>query len=298
MNTRVVASAGVRDWSAIFQSLLQLTKPGITRVVIATSLAGAVAAPGPVTDWSRLILALVGTVLVVAAANTLNMYLERDVDGLMQRTRHRPLPTGRLSPEVALAFGIALSAVGLPILAFGVNMLTALLNALALVSYVFAYTPLKRISSVSLYVGAVPGALPPVIGWAAMTDQLGIEALALFLLLFVWQIPHFHAIALFRQSEYERAGLRVYCSEKGVRRTIWAIIAFAAIQFVVSLMPSYVGLTDMTYTAVAVVVGSVFLGWSVYGLRAPSHVSWARSLFFLSMPVLVILYSALALSAA
>src|SRR5262249_24541460 len=142
--------------------------------------------------------ALLGTTLVVAGANALNMYLERDVDALMTRTRNRPLPSGRLPAEAALAFGVATSALAIPILTFAVNPLTGGLGAISLIIYVLAYTPLNRRSTSALLVGAVPGAMPPLMGWTAVTGQLDAAGIALFLILFVWQLPHFIAISLFR----------------------------------------------------------------------------------------------------
>src|SRR5262249_18441529 len=144
------------------------------------------------------------------SANTLNMYLERDVDGRMARTRHRPLPAGRLPERAALVFGIAQALVAVPLLTFGANPLTGLLGAVALILYVLVYTPMKRWSIHALLVGAVPGAMPPLLGFAARSGELSLGALALFGVIFLWQIPHFLAIALFREDDYRAAGLKVF----------------------------------------------------------------------------------------
>src|SRR6516225_11424253 len=166
------------------RDLVALTKPRITSLVLATSAAGVCLAPGHGTP-STLALALVGTALIVGAANALNMWWERDVDAHMARTRNRPLPAGRLSPDSALAFGLALAVVSGPML-FVVNAATGLLGLIALVSYVAVYTPLKRHTHWALLVGAVPGAIPPLLGWSTVTGSIGMGGLVLFGVLFLW----------------------------------------------------------------------------------------------------------------
>jgi protoheme IX farnesyltransferase len=292
MNSRADVAVAPRDLVGALAPLVQLTKPGVTRLVMATTLAGAIIAPGAVAG-ARLVWALVGTVLVVASANTLNMYLEGDVDALMARTRNRPIPSGRLAPEVALWFGIALAVLGLPVLALGAGALTALVGAIALVSYVCAYTPLKRVSPLAVWVGAVPGAAPPLMGYTAMTGALDGPGLSLFLLLFVWQVPHFHAIAIFRQSEYVRAGLKVLPGVQGLDYTKLVIVTLLILQLCVSALPAFLGLGGILYAAVAACFGAVYLGWALYGLRPAAGARWARSLFFVSMPYLVAVYGAL-----
>jgi heme o synthase len=296
MNTRADVAPVPRDLTGTLSCLVQLTKPGVTRLVMATTLFGAIIAPGSV-DYARLLWALLGTVLVVGSANALNMYLEADVDALMSRTRARPLPSGRLAPEVALWFGLALAVVGLPILALLVNALTALIGAIALVSYVCAYTPLKRISPLAVWVGAVPGAAPPLMGWTAMSGTLDVAALSLFSLLLVWQVPHFHAIAVFRQSEYERAGLRVLPSVHGLAYTKLVIVILLILQLVLSALPAFLGIGGVLYLGVAMTLGAVYLGCALYGLRQAAGARWARTLFFVSMPYLLGVYGALVVEA-
>jgi heme o synthase len=296
MNSAAETVSAPRDAWSVAQALFQLTKPGVTRLVMVTTLCGALIAPGAV-ELTKLIVALVGTALVVGAANSLNMYLERDTDRLMERTRTRPLPSGRLAPEVALWFGVLLAVVSLPVLALTVNPMTALLAALALVSYVLVYTPMKRLTPWALYMGALPGAIPPVIGWASTTGTLTLGAASLFAILFVWQLPHFLAIAIFRQHEYERAGLRVLPAVKGLGETKAAIVAFSFLLLVVSLVPAALGLGGAVYVVVAVVLGVAFAALALRGLRAKSGAAWARSLFFASMPYLVLVFGALVIGA-
>ncbi len=285
---RPVAEA--RD-AKVVTSLVQLIKPAVTRLVMVTMLCGALAAPVTIR-WLELFLALVGTALVVGSANALNMYLERDLDGLMARTRNRPLPAGRLAPEVALAFGIALGAVGLPVLFFFVSPLVALLNAVALGVYVLVYTPLKRVTPWALHAGALPGALPPLIGWAAVAESVSLPALVPFAILFVWQLPHFLAIALFRRREYAQAGLRVLPVTHGTTTTRHAIVAYAALLLGVTLLPTIVGLGGWLYLALAVPPGLLFLAQALRGLKRGDE-RWARRLFLLSLPHLVLVFAGL-----
>ncbi len=290
------------------RALLELTKPGVTRLVMVTALCGALAAPGDMA-WPTLVLALFGTCLVVGSANALNMFLERDVDAKMTRTAGRPLPSGRLSAEQALRFGLLLAALGLPILLFGVNPVSGLLAALALVSYVAVYTPLKRVSDFALHVGAIPGALPPVIGYAAMTGDVGVEAVLLFATLFVWQLPHFAAITIFRRTEYQRAGLKVIAVQRGVARAKRFVVFHSVVLLGVSLLPTALGVAGWVYFAIAALSGSAFLlfglyggGWLPVGPAAPrgavADAQWARRLFFASLPYLVLVFAALVISLA
>jgi protoheme IX farnesyltransferase len=288
--------APAREFSAVLPALWQLTKPGVTRLVMLTMLCGALAAPGALA-LERLLIGLLGTALVVGGANALNMYLEREIDLLMERTRLRPLPSGRLAPEVGLAFGVLLSVVGLSLLSFLVSPLASLLTSVALLSYVLLYTPLKRVTPLALYVGALPGAIPPLIGWAVQTGTLALPAWVMFAILFVWQVPHFLAIAIFRRDEYARAGLRVASSVHGQRATAQAVAASAAALVAVSFLPLAVGMAGLAYLLVAALVGVGFLGWSARGLRGRVDVRWARAVFFASLPYLVIVFGALVLSA-
>lgn len=277
-------------------ALVQLTKPAVTRLVVLTMLCGAAVAPGPI-EVGRLLIAFVGTVIVVGAANALNMYLERESDAFMERTRGRPLPSGRLAPEVALWFGVVSAVVGLVILTVWVNSLTALLAAVALLTYALVYTPLKRVTPLALYVGAIPGALPPAMGWASMTGYIDVRALTLFAILFVWQLPHFCAIAIFRCDEYVRAGMRVMPGVNGVPATRRAIVRQQLLLFAVSLTPWLVGLARPVYAVVAAALSAVFLAVGLYGWRARSEVRWARTVFLVSMPYLVLIYGVLVPSA-
>lgn len=286
-----------RDPARALRALVELSKPGVTRLVLITAACGALAAPGPMDLW-LLAFAVVGTGLVVAGANALNMLLEMDSDAFMTRTRGRPLPTGRLSAEEALVFGVGVSIVGLALLAHFVSMAAVALAALALLSYVLVYTPLKRVTSAALYVGAVPGALPPAIGYAAVTGTFDAIALFLFGILFVWQLPHFAAISVFRREEYARAGLKVLAVTEGVTSAKWHIVVFALLLWGVSVLPSLLGYTGVVYGILAGLSGAAFAGWALRGLWARDDHAWARSLFLASMPHLVLVMAAFMLSVA
>lgn len=277
-------------------ALVELAKPRISGLVMITMLCGALVAPGP-RPLFQLLVAMVGTALVVAAANALNMYIERDTDALMRRTASRPLPTGRLAPDVAVGFARVCGVVGLCMLVAFVNWASAVLAFLALVSYVFAYTPLKRSTGYALHVGAVPGAIPPLIGWASMTGSLAPRALPLFLILLVWQIPHFLAIATFRREEYARAGLVVQPNVSGLAATRRSILIWSVVLLVLSWSPLVLGMAGVWYGVVATLLGLAFLGFAAFGQRNKTPERWAKQLFVLSLPYLVLVYTALVISA-
>ena len=280
------------------RDLVTLAKPRITLMVVVTAAGGlflsrrAPDAPD-VLAASTIVATLLGTALIVSGANALNMYIERDVDRRMTRTRNRPLPAGRVAPRVALWFGVALSALAVPILAIGANPLTALLAVIANLLYVLAYTPLKQHSHWALHVGAIPGAIPPLLGWTAGTARVDAAGVVLFAVLFLWQIPHFVAIALFRKADYARAGLVVLPNVTGdlaARHTIVRWI-FATVAASILLVP--LGVAHGGYLAAATAVGAVFFIWGCYGLRPGAGARWARALFAVSILYLVLLYAAL-----
>jgi len=224
------------------------------------------------------------------------MYLERATDGLMARTRRRHLAAGRMTASLALGFGLLLGSVALPVLTFGVNVATGGLAALALVMYVALYTPLKRHTRHALLVGAVPGAIPPLLGWTAVTGRIETPGLLLFSILFLWQVPHFLAIATFRREDYARAGMRVMTVERSVLATRVNIVGYLIALLAVSFALVSTGVGGRLYLAAAVVLGALFLGMGAWGLRASAGTRWARGLFAVSIGYLVLLFSALVLS--
>lgn len=272
--------------------LVALTKPRITVNVMITMLGGFfLASPRP--EPSLVASTVVGTWLVVGGANALNMYLERHSDGYMRRTATRPLPAGRMAPSVALYFGLGLTLVALLVLAIGVGPLAAMLAAVANLSYVLMYTPLKARSSVAVWVGAVPGAIPPLLGWAAATGELSLTGMSLFLLMFFWQIPHFHAIALFRQDEYARAGLRVLPLEQGDVVTRRHIAFWSVVLLLVSATPFLFGQVSRAYLGAAALLGVPFTLLCLGGLRPAVGPRWAHQVFGFSILYLLALFAAL-----
>lgn len=271
------------------RDLVALVKPRITLLSVATAAVGLALAPGTAST-GLLVATLLGSLLLVGSANTLNMYVERDVDGLMKRTRNRPLPAGRLAPAVALWFGLAQAAISIPLLALGANLLAGALGALALVLYVLVYTPMKRHSTWALIVGAIPGAMPPLLGWVAATGSLDVGAIAVFGVIFVWQIPHFLAISLFQRHDYAAAGLKVLPGVVGEAATRRAIVFGLVAQIVVTLALVPLGVGGTGYGVGAVLGGLFMLGWGLVGLRADTGDRWARGLFLVSVIYLPVLF--------
>jgi protoheme IX farnesyltransferase len=278
---------------AYARDLVLLSKPRLSSLVMLTTAGGLGLAPGRI-GAARALLTVLGTAAVVGAANALNEYLERDVDGRMRRTRDRPLPAGRVEPFVALGLGFMVPAFALPMLALVANPLTALLAFTALAVYVGVYTPLKRRSTLALFVGAVPGAIPPLLGWTAVTGRLDAGGLALFLLLFAWQLPHFLAISIYLAEDYARGGLRVFALVHGERVTRSWIAGTGAAVLPVSLALVPLGLAGPAYGVVATVAGAAFAAYSVVGLRKEGA-RWARNLFLASLGHLTALMFALLL---
>ena len=272
---------------------VQLTKPRITFLVVLTTLVGAlVAAPRPL-PLVLILHALVGTALAAGAAGALNQWAERKADAEMRRTARRPLPSGRLSPREALGFGVALTAAGTGYLALTTNALAAGLAAATVASYLLLYTPLKRVTSLATIVGAVPGALPPTIGWAAVRGRLGVEAWVLFGIVFLWQMPHFLALAQLYRADYARAGFRMLTVEDATGRGAGRQSLLYALALVpVSLLPTLLGLAGPVYFLGALLLSVGFLGSGVAMARDPSSTAAARRLFrasLLYLPAICIL---------
>jgi heme o synthase len=251
---------------------LELTKPRVAVLVLVTVAGGVLLASGRSVDGLLLVNAVVGTGLVAGGASALNQLIERRRDGRMRRTENRPLPAGRLSPSEVLAVGLALGAGGVAYLALALpHPLAAALAALTFLLYVGVYTPLKPVTVWNTLVGAVPGALPPVIGWAAVRGTLDAEVLALFGVLFVWQVPHFYAIAWMYRDDYARAGYRMLSTEDaGGRRTARHMVAFCVALLAVGLVPWWLGAAGAAYAAGSLALGVLFLGSALAFRRRPS----------------------------
>jgi protoheme IX farnesyltransferase len=290
--TEIVVGAIARDRRRVLTDLFVLTKPRVVLMVLVTTLVGYyVALSGP-ADWVRLLHLVVGTVLAAGGTLALNQYWERDLDALMERTRLRPLPDGRVMPLEALLFGTTITVLGLVYLAASVNVLSGLVTVATVVLYLFAYTPLKVRTPLATIVGAVPGALPPVTGWVAARDDVGVGAAVLFGILFLWQLPHTLAIARLYREDYARAGVRVLpvVDEHGSsteRQIMTGVLGL----LVVSLLPTLIGLAGAVYFFGALALGIVFVAAGARQARSPSSASARRVLFasLLYLPVLLAL---------
>ncbi len=271
---------------------LDLTKPRITVLVVLSALAGFAMGSQSGIDYLGLLHTAVGIALLASGIGALNQYIERDLDALMRRTQLRPLPTGRLSPLGALSFGIALCVFAEFYLAYFLNPLTAFFGFIALGSYLFLYTPLKTRTLWCTFVGAFPGALPPLLGWTAARNEVGIEAIVLFGILFHWQFTHLHAIATMYREDYERAGIRMLpVVEVDGRRTAREIVLYTMALVPVSLLPVVLKLSGPLYLVGAVVLGLLFLYAAITAARSKSKTS-ARYLLrasVLYLPLLLLL---------
>ena len=284
------------SFTATLRDLCALTKPRITLMVLITAAGGMWLAPGHAGALGIAVF-MVALAATVGSANALNCWLERDIDKLMQRTQRRPLPAQRLAPRPALLFSVGLGLVAVPALALAVNPLTGLLGAIALSSYVFVYTPMKQISPSALLVGAVPGAMPPLMGWTAVTGSIDPPGLVLFGVLFLWQLPHFIAIATFRKDEYARAGLKVLPWVRGDRVARTHAIVWAALLLPVSLGLYVLGVAGVAYASVAAVMGVVYLWMAVRRPGADGERAWAKKLFLFSLVYLPVVFAALMIDA-
>lgn len=280
-------TSAINEYAAAEKSriaiIAELVKARLTSLVLLTTTVGFLIASRSNFSGMLLLNTLMGTGLLACGAAALNQLLERSRDGLMTRTADRPLPAGDLTPEFALIFGGALSGLGLLQLALFVNPLTALLGALTLGGYLFLYTPLKRVTSLNTVVGAVPGAIPPLMGWTAARGEFSVEGWTLFAILFFWQLPHFLAIAWLYREDYAKAGFVMLpvIDRRGVRTGRWAMGCALGL-LSVSLLPTLLGISGWIYFAGALALGAGFL---VCAVRFSNRLSIpsARGLFFASI---------------
>jgi protoheme IX farnesyltransferase len=268
---------------------VELTKPRIGALVLITTIVGFVAASDGDVAVARLLHTILGTALAAAGANALNQYLERDRDALMHRTAGRPIPSGRVPATDALLFGLAACALGVAYLSLLTNPLAGLVAFATIASYVLLYTPLKRVTPWCTAVGAIPGALPPVIGWTAARGHLDPGAALLFAILFVWQIPHFWAIAWLYRDDYRRAGFPMLpVIDLTGRRTGRQAIVLCSALLPLSVAPWWLGLTGAWYLGGAVLLGLAFLGFAVRFARCTGATT-ARRLMLMSIAYLPLL---------
>ncbi|MGD0768759.1 MAG: heme o synthase [Tepidisphaeraceae bacterium] len=276
-----------------WRDVCELVKPRMNLLILGTTTVGFSIAAKTTEQWMRLPNALVGTALCAASAAILNQLLEREYDGRMRRTAHRPLPMGKISVRQALGLGVVAGFLGGLYLLLFVNRMTALLGTATLVSYVLVYTPLKRVTTLNTIVGAIPGAVPPMMGWTAVTGALGPPALALFGILFVWQIPHFLAIATLYREDYRLGGFKMLpVDDPQLRRTGRQMVLYSAALLPVSLGPVMAQVAGKVYTVSAVVLGVTFFAFALSCATRRSR-GEARKLFFASIVYLPVLLAVL-----
>lgn len=277
----------------LLANLNELSKARLSFLVLMTTLVGFLLGWRGPMDYTLLAATLLGTALSAAGASALNQWLERDLDALMSRTSDRPLPARRMHPSDALLFGLLASGSGVAILAFFANPLTAILAGLTIIIYAALYTPLKRLTELNTLVGAIPGALPPLLGWTAATDHMGLGGWILFLILWFWQMPHFLAIAWLYRDQYAAAGFKMLSTRdpEGWLTALQALVYSVAL-LAISLLPGLIGMASPYYFFAALALGAVMIYLSVIFLRNKTNAS-ARHLFFASIIYLPLLLGAL-----
>jgi protoheme IX farnesyltransferase len=282
--------------NSVVADLAELVKARLTLLVLLTTAVGFYLGSESPIDYRALFHVVFGTAAAAAGAAALNQWWERRADALMRRTKMRPIPAGRMRPLQALALGAVLSIFGVGYLALVCNLLSAALAAITIAIYIFAYTPLKRASTANTAVGAIPGAIPPMIGWAAARGSIGAGAWSLFAIVFLWQLPHFFAIAWMYREDYSRAGFRMISSDDSSgERSASQSVFFCILLLVIAGLPAFLGIVNSAYLAIELLLGGLFIAAAMRFLRMRTT-SAARSLFIASIVYLPLLLGALVLT--
>jgi heme o synthase len=290
LNINIVAGHYLGKVKAYFEMLkFRLS----SLVVFSAAIGYLLAIPGNDMNWNHFMLFLFGGFLMTGSSNIINQIIEKDVDKLMKRTAKRPLPTGRVSVSEAVSLSVLMGVTGLSILLIYINLQTALLTLLSLVLYGFAYTPMKRKSSVAVLIGAIPGALPTLIGWVAITNQINVEGLLLFSIQFIWQFPHFWAIAWVLDDDYKNAGIRLLPAggEKNIN-TAFQIMIYTLMLIPLGLIPAKLGITGINSAIIATVCGVLFLMQTFYLMKECTSKAARQIMFgsFLYLPIVQIAF--------
>jgi protoheme IX farnesyltransferase len=301
-SAEILSATPVRSVGAV---LADLIKARLTTLVLLTTFVGFYMGEHGAMDFALMFHALAGTALVAAGASALNQLLEREYDAKMRRTQNRPLPSGQLEPTTVMIFGGVCATAGLIYLALAVNLLTSVIGAVTLVSYLFIYTPLKRVTWLNTAIGAVPGALPPVMGWTAARGELSGEGWALFAILAFWQMPHFFSIAWIYRDEYAKAGFKMLpVVDPHGQRTGQQVVSHTLALLVVSLSPFIFKMTGTIYLVGAVILGAGYLWCAIQFsrqlrfARAELTLARARQLFLASIIYLPLLLAVMVLDKA
>ena len=289
-----MTQAGAREHAqqTLLRDMVMLTKPRIISLLLVTTIAPMFVAGNP--TWLSVLVVLVGGYLMAGGANAVNMYLDRDIDTQMARTRLRPIPSGRMGARAVLAFGIALATAATYILARYTNVLTAILALAGFYFYVFVYTRwLKRTTPQNIVIGGAAGAFPPLVGWAAMTGRVDLTAVYLFLIVFYWTPPHFWALALLKQRDYGRAGVPMAPLVWGERETMRQMLWYNVILIALTLLPFTFGAFGVIYFAAALVLGLVLLVGILRIMRTPEWTKPAWQVYKFSLLYLALLFVAM-----
>jgi len=298
VTTRALPAALAARPLAVVNDYVRLTKPRIISLLLVTTAGAMFVAAGGVPDGWLLFWTMVGGYLAAGGANAINHYVDRDIDGRMRRTTERPVAAGRVAPGRALAFGVALGGLSALVLGLAANWLAAGLALLGLALYVGVYTLwLKRTSVHNIVIGGSAGAVPPLVGWAAVTGDLGLSAWLLFAIVFYWTPPHFWALALMLERDYAAAGIPMLPVVRGVDETKRQILLWTLVMLAVSILPVASGAAGVTYLVSALALGAVFLALAALLARDPG-IRWARATFHYSLLYLALIFVALVVDAA
>src|SRR3954471_18660939 len=285
-------TAGERAEPSLLRDMVMLTKPRIISLLLVTTVAPMFVAGNP--TWLLVVVVLIGGYLMAGGANAVNMYLDRDIDTQMSRTRLRPIPSGRMGPRAVLAFGIALATAATYILARFTNVLTAVLALAGFYFYVFVYTRwLKRTTPQNIVIGGAGGASPPLVGWASMTGSIDLTAVYLFLIIFYWTPPHFWALALLKQRDYGRAGVPMAPLVWGERETMRNMLWYTLILVPLTLLPVAFGALGVFYLVCAALLGGALLAGVIRVMRASDFTKPAWSVYKFSLLYLALLFAAM-----
>src|SRR6266511_2318446 len=297
MKTAVLENANLASSrNRVIANLAELVKARLTLLVLVTTAVGFYLGSESPIDYMALFHVVFGTAAAAAGAAALNQWWERSADALMRRTKMRPIPAGRMRPLQALLLGVVLSIFGIGYLAIVCNLLSAALTAITIGIYILAYTPMKRASTANTAVGAIPGAIPPMIGWAAARGNIGAGAWSLFAIIFLWQLPHFFAIAWMYREDYSRAGFRMISSDdlSGERSASQSVL-FCILLLILGGLPAFVGIVTFAYLAIELVLGGLFIAVAMRFLKVRTREA-ARLLFITSIVYLPLLLAALVLT--
>lgn len=273
---------------ATWSDYLHLTKPGITISNLMTTFAGMWLASSGSPEWTLMLGTMLGTAMVIASGAALNNYYDRELDQKMKRTKNRGIASGRIHPRNALALGIALLLIGLTVLTVWANPLAAVWGLIGHIFYVLIYTPLKRVTTLNTVIGGVSGAAPPVIGWVAVTNSMDMSAWLLFLILFLWQPPHFLALAMLKVDDYRAGNIPMLPVVKGFAETKRQMFLWAAVLFPASLLLFFHGNVGILYLVIMTIMGLVYLVLLFQGFHTKDDIAWAKKLFGYSILYLTV----------